>query len=193
MEEAIVGGEVKMRELSLHILDIAQNSIRAYATEVRIELSISTNEDRLMIEIEDNGTGMSEEMVKRALDPFVTTRTTRRVGLGLSLFKAAAEQCLGDLQLKSEEGEGTYVKVWFQLSHIDRAPLGDLVSTIVTLIQGSPDIDFLYIHRLNNQEYILSTKEMRQELENVPLNHPLVLDFITKDLHEGLADLLIEF
>lgn len=182
-----------MRELSLHILDIAQNSIRAQATEVRIELDISMDEDQLTIEIEDNGIGMSDEMVRCALDPFVTTRTTRRVGLGLSLFKAAAEQCTGDLQLTSEEGKGTLVKVWFQLSHIDRAPLGDLISTIVTLIHGSPDIEFLYIHRFNDQEYILSTREMRQELENVPLNHPLVLDFITKDLQEGLADLMIEF
>lgn len=179
-----------MRELSLHILDIAQNSIAAKATEIEIRLTVSTVEDWLEIEIEDNGSGMTEEMAERVLDPFVTTRTTRKVGLGLPLFKAAAEQCEGDLTIESEPGKGTLVKVSFRFSHIDRVPLGNIVSTVVTLIQGNPDTDFLYLHRYDDQEYDLSTKILREELDEVPLNHPMVLAFIAKDMAEGLEGLM---
>lgn len=179
-----------MRELSLHILDIAQNSIAAKATEIEIRLTVSNVEDRLEIEIEDNGSGMTEEMAERVLDPFVTTRTTRKVGLGLPLFKAAAEQCEGDLTIESEPGKGTLVKVSFRFSHIDRVPLGNIVSTVVTLIQGNPDTDFLYLHRYDDQEYDLSTKILREELDEVPLNHPMVLAFIAKDMAEGLEGLM---
>ncbi len=179
-----------MRELSLHILDIVQNSIRAKATEISMFIDIHTVIDQMLIEIKDNGCGMSKEMSKRVLDPFTTTRTTRRVGLGLPLFKAAAERCDGELLLHSEEGKGTTVSISFGFRHIDRAPLGDIVATLITLIQGNPDIDFLYRHCYDEKVYELSTKEMRSELEGVPLNHPLVLDFIKKDIQEGLEGLL---
>ncbi|AZR73307.1 histidine kinase [Anoxybacter fermentans] len=181
-----------MRELSLHILDIAQNSIRAGATEIQIRIDISTMKDELIIEIEDNGCGMSKEMAEKALDPFMTTRTTRRVGLGLPLFKAAAERCDGELELQSEEGKGTLVRARFKLSHIDRAPLGDIAGTIVTLIQGNPEIDFIYRHRYDDQEYCLSTRMLRRELEGIPLNHPEVLEFIAKDISLGLNGMPME-
>lgn len=180
-----------MRELSLHILDIVQNSISAQATEVQIRVDISTVRDELLIEIEDNGRGMSREMAERALDPFVTTRTTRRVGLGLPLFKAAAERCGGELTLSSEEGHGTRVRVRFQFSHIDRAPMGDIIATLTTLIQGSPEVDFIYDHQYDGERYFLSTAQLRQELEGVPLNHPLVLEYVANDLRDGLGGLLI--
>lgn len=179
-----------MRELSLHILDIAQNSIAAKATEIEIRVTISTVKDLLEIEIEDNGSGMTPEMAERVLDPFVTTRTTRKVGLGLPLFQAAAEQCEGGLSIDSTPGEGTLVKVSFKFSHIDRVPLGNIASTMVTLIQGNPDTDFLYLHRYDDEEYDLSTKVLREELDEVPLNHPMVLAFIAKDMKEGLEELM---
>jgi anti-sigma regulatory factor (Ser/Thr protein kinase) len=186
-----MGGEDKyMRELSLHILDIVQNSIQAQATEVQIRVNISTERDELLIEIEDNGYGMSKETAERVLDPFVTTRTTRRVGLGLPLFKAAAERCNGELVLHSEEGRGTLVQVRFRFSHIDRAPMGDIIATLTTLIQGSPDVDFIYDHWYDGESYLLSTHPLRQELEGVPLNHPLVLDYVANDLRDGLVGLL---
>lgn len=178
-----------MRELSLHILDIVQNSIQAHATEILIQVNISTAQDQLFIKIADNGRGMPREMAERVLDPFVTSRTTRRVGLGLPLFKAAAERCEGGLTLHSEEGRGTIVDAVFRFSHIDRAPMGDIVSTLVTLIQGSPDVDFIYEHSYDREAYLFSTRDLRHELGEVPLNHPLVLDFIADEIREGLARL----
>ncbi|MCK4258041.1 MAG: ATP-binding protein [Halanaerobiales bacterium] len=179
-----------MRELSLHILDIVQNSIRADAKEIRISIDINTTTDQMIILIKDNGCGMSNEMMEKVLDPFTTTRTTRRVGLGLPLFKAAAERCDGDLVLQSEVGKGTTVRTLFGFNHIDRAPLGDIEATIITLIQGKPDIDFIYHHQYDELVYDLSTKEMREELEGVPLNHPMVLDFVRKDIQEGLENMM---
>lgn len=180
-----------MRELSLHILDIVQNSIRANATEVTIHLNISTATDVMVIQIEDNGIGMSPAMVAQVLDPFVTTRTTRKVGLGLPLFQQAAERCDGYLTIDSVEGQGTKVRVQFKFSHIDRAPMGDITATMVTLVQGNPEIDFTYVHHYDDREYELSTKVLRRELEGVPLNHPLVLEYISNDMKDGLAGLLV--
>lgn len=181
-----------MRELSLHILDIVQNSIQARATEISIRVDISTVRDELKIEIDDNGHGMSKTMAERALDPFVTTRTTRRVGLGLPLFKAAAERCDGDFTLQSEEGQGTLICARFRFHHIDRAPMGDIVATLTTLIQGNPEVDFQYEHHYDDQFYCLSTHLLRKELDGIPLNHPLVLEYIANDVREGLTELLTD-
>ena len=181
-----------MRELSLHILDIVQNSLRAHASEVQIEIIISTERDELIIQITDNGDGMSEQMSNAALDPFTTTRKTRHIGLGLPLFQAAAEQSNGQLTIKSFPDQGTLVKASFQFSHLDRTPLGDIISTMVTLIQASPQVDFIYLYRYDQKEYTLSTKLIKQELPGVDVNHPLVLDFISNHLKEGLKEMLIE-
>lgn len=181
-----------MRELSLHILDIVQNSLRAHASEVRIEIIISTIRDELIIEIADNGDGMSEQMSQDVLDPFTTTRKTRRVGLGLPLFQAAAERSDGELTIKSAEGQGTIVRASFKYSHIDRTPLGDIVSTIITLIHGNPEVDFVYHYEYNNKQYDLSTELIKQELPGVSVNHPLVLEFIKNDLEAGLKEILVD-
>lgn len=181
-----------MRELSLHILDIVQNSLRAHASEVQIGIIISTYRDEMIIQINDNGDGMSEQMSQAALDPFTTTRKTRQVGLGLPLFQAAAEQSNGQLTIQSVEGQGTLVSASFQLSHLDRTPLGDIISTVVTLIQGSPQVDFICNYQYDQEEYTLSTKLIKQELPGVDIDHPLVLDFINDHLKAGLKDLLIE-
>ncbi len=127
-----------MRELALHLLDIAENSVAADAGKIQIEVSEDTLADRLKMSVEDDGRGMDEALVARVVDPFVTSRTTRKVGLGIPLLKAAAEACKGGLTIQSALGKGTRIEVEFQRSHIDRMPLGDLGATFLTLVVGYP-------------------------------------------------------
>lgn len=178
-----------MKELSLHILDIAENSVKAKASLIEITVSEDVKKNLLTIEIKDNGCGMSEEFLKRVKDPFSTTRTTRRVGMGLSLFEAAAQQCGGGLKISSREGIGTDVVVTFALNHIDRAPLGDMAGTMQTLIGGSPDIDFHYRHTKGGKEFVLDTAEMRKTLGGVPLDTPEVVLWIGDYVNEGINEL----
>lgn len=178
-----------MKELSLHILDIAENSVKAGASLIEIAVSEDEIKDTLTIEIKDNGCGMSEEFLKSVKDPFSTTRTTRRVGMGLSLFEAAAEQCGGGLQISSKEGVGTDVFVTFTLNHIDRAPLGDMAGTMQTLIGGSPDIDFIYRYQKNGRDFIMNTAEIRETLGDVPLDTPEVVLWIGDYIKEGINEL----
>ncbi len=173
-----------MRELSLNILDIAQNSIAADATLVTV--SISEQDGMLTIRIGDNGCGMTAEQQKQLDDPFYTTRTTRRVGMGIPLFRMAAEMAGGTLSVASEVGHGTVVTASFVLSHIDRMPLGDIVGTMETLIQLNPTIDFVYHHTVGTQSYTLDTRELRKVLSDVPLSEPDILEWITANLAEGI-------
>ncbi|MFA7462899.1 MAG: ATP-binding protein [Anaerovoracaceae bacterium] len=176
-----------MEELSMHILDIVENSVRAGATMVTIEINESTSEDRLTVIIEDNGSGMDEETLRKALDPFYTTKTVRKVGLGIPLLAQAARAAGGDLAITSEVGKGTRIYADFQLSHIDRQPLGKMEDTIVSIIAGNPGMDFVYIHRRNGGTYQLDTRELREALEDVPINHGSVLSFIRDGVKEALA------
>jgi signal transduction histidine kinase len=133
-----------MEELSLHVLDIAENSIAAGAKRVEIRIEEDPAADWLTIEITDDGAGMTEEQLQRATDPFFTTRTTRRVGLGLPLLQQAALAAGGDLQIHSAPGRGTQVTARFRYSHLDRQPMGDLRSTLMTLAAGHPEIDWVF-------------------------------------------------
>jgi anti-sigma regulatory factor (Ser/Thr protein kinase) len=175
-----------MLELALHIMDLVQNSLAAGATRVEIEIGEFLAEDRLTIEIRDNGRGIPEEMIARVTDPFVTSRKARGVGLGLPLLKAAAESCGGGLEVRSETGRGTSVRARFRLSHIDRAPLGNIGETMGILIAGNPAVDFFYEHRVEEEVYRLETPAMREALGEVPLSDPAVLDFVRRDIEEGL-------
>jgi len=163
-----------VRELSLHILDVLQNGREAGATEVRLTIDEDHSADRLSVTVEDNGRGMNEEIMERVLDPFFTTRKTRHVGLGLPLFAAAAQRCNGNLKLESHPGQGTRVTATFQLSHIDRVPLGDITGTVLSFLMGDPPCDLVYVHRCDRQEFCLDTRTVRQELGDVPLSHPSV-------------------
>ncbi len=136
-----------MRELSLNILDIVTNSIEADASRVIIVIEEFQSTNMLRLRIRDNGKGMDKNLVNKVLDPFVTTRTTRAVGMGLSLLRQLAVQCGGDLLIKSAPGKGTTVAAMFQLNNLDRPPLGDIADSIVNLIIGSPDVHFVYIHK----------------------------------------------
>jgi len=178
-----------MREISLHIMDIAENGITAGADCIQIVVDEARNENRLKIEIKDNGKGIPNNMVGKAIDPFVTTRTTRRVGLGLSLLKAAAERCDGEFALASEPGKGTRVKAIFQYDHIDRSPLGDMASSVITLIAGNPDVDFVYIHILDGKNFTMDTRDIRKELGDISLTNPTVIHHLTQSIKEELGRL----
>lgn len=171
-----------MKELSLNILDIAMNSVKAGATLIEIEIEERYGWRTLMIR--DNGCGMSPEFVSAVTDPFTTTRTTRKVGMGLPLLKLAAEQTGGTLSITSSQGEdhGTTVRATFLIDHLDCVPVGDYASTMVTLIQGSPNIDFVFQYRSKSGEINLSTAEMRQILGDVPLDNPDVLAWVAESL-----------
>ncbi len=164
-----------MRELSLNVLDIAQNSISAGASLIEIELITDTSANDLLIGIYDNGCGMSEEQVASIIDPFFTTRTTRKVGMGIPLFKLAAEQTGGSLNIESRIGTGTRVTARFKTDSIDFTPIGDICSTVVTLITMNTDRDFRFYRRVDEREFTLDTRELKEILGDVPLNTPDVI------------------
>ena len=177
-----------MKELSLNILDIAENSVKAGATLT--EITLDESEEILTVTINDDGCGMSPEILESVTNPFYTTRTTRSVGLGIPLFKLAAEQTGGKIEIsskvKSDEWDlhGTTVSALFYKNHIDFTPLGDVISTVTTLIFGHPDTDFLYIHKKGKNEIRLDTRELRSVLVDVPLNNYEVIEWIRGFLSE---------
>ena len=175
-----------MRELSLHILDIAENSVSAGGSRVEVSVIEETVNDRLSIVISDNGKGMDAETVSRVLDPFVTSRTTRKVGLGLPLLKAAAEGCNGELTIESEPGVGTTVQVSFQHSHIDRMPLGDLAETWLTLLLGSPEVNWVFYYQVDDAIFFIDDLELKRELEGISITEPGVIRIIRELIRDGI-------
>lgn len=176
-----------MQDFSLHILDLAENSITARAKRIEISIDEDSSKDLLTIEIRDDGKGMSAELVSRVLDPFVTTRTTRKVGLGLSLFAQAARACNGEVTVSSKPGRGTRLVGTFQASHIDIKPWGSMVDTLITLVVGNPHINFWYRHRKDDFTYTLDTAEIKKELGDVSINHPSVIELLRGDLKDNLS------
>lgn len=175
-----------MTELALHILDIANNSIRAEAKHVTVSVTADTRADRLTISVSDDGCGMSEELLGRVTDPFATTRTTRKVGLGLPLLKQAAEVTGGGITIRSKVGEGTTTEAVFGLSHIDRMPMGDLASTMRVLICGAPSTDFVLRYEVDGRRYDFDTAEVRSVMDGVPLDEPEVASYIEEMLRENI-------
>ncbi|NCO60455.1 MAG: ATP-binding protein [Deltaproteobacteria bacterium CG_4_10_14_3_um_filter_51_14] len=178
-----------MRELALHILDIAENGINAGADLLEILVEESFRDNLLRISVRDNGRGIPKEMIQKVLDPFYTTRTTRRVGLGLSLMKEAAKRCDGDFQLESKEGCGTEVKIIFRRDHIDLAPLGDMTGSMISLIMGNPGVDFIYDHDRDGKRFRLDTREVKKQLDGGDITHPEVIGFLRQFMSEGLAEI----
>ena len=178
-----------MRELSLHILDIVENGITAGGNCIWIEVDEARAKDHLTIVIRDNGRGMPPEKVQNINDPFITSRTTRRVGLGLSLLAAAAGRCDGGLRVDSRPGKGTEITATFRYRHIDRAPLGDMAATIGTLIIGNPGIDFVYSHRIDGEEFNLDTREIRTEIKDLSLSDPAVVHHLSESIRSALKAL----
>ena len=173
-----------MEDLSLHILDIAENSVAAQADRIEIRVSEDHDQDILSIEIVDNGIGMDKETQEKALDPFYTSKTVRRFGFGLSLLSEAAKAANGHLSLESKKGEGTRIKVDFQHSHIDRQPLGDIGQTLITLIIGNPEIDFIFEHKRNGHTSSLDTRKIKKRLGEMPINSLAGIKMLRENLRE---------
>ncbi len=176
------------RDLSQHILDIAENSITAKATLLHIDIDENPVDDRLEIVIQDNGKGMDADMLRRIADPWVTTRTTRKVGLGIPFLKQTAEMCGGAFDITSTVGQGTTTRATLQLSHIDRPPLGDLSGTLMCIIVGNPQVDVVFQHWVAHKRFVLDTREYREILgPEVPFSDPEILAFVRGTIGEGLA------
>lgn len=179
-----------MRELSLNVMDVAQNSVRAEASLVTITVTESDQDDRLTIAIKDDGCGMTQEQVQQVIDPFFTTRTTRKVGLGVPLFKLSAEQTGGSFDIQSEKGVGTVTTASYVKSHVDMTPLGDINDTVRILIQCNPDIDFVFIRSTDHGSFTLDTRELREVLGDVSLDTPDVLEWIKEFLEENTQNIV---
>ena len=179
-----------MRELSLNVLDIAQNSVSANASLIEIELTEDTKTYDLLIGIYDNGKGMTAEQVENVRDPFFTTRTTRKVGMGIPLFKFAAETTGGKLEIESEVGVGTKVRAYFKTDHLDFTPVGDMTSTMISLITMNLHIDFLYRRKIDGREFTLDTRQLKEILGDVPLNEPSIAMWIQQYINENTKQLM---
>ncbi|MFN2285712.1 MAG: ATP-binding protein [Anaerolineae bacterium] len=178
------------RDLSQHILDIAENGAKAGATLLYLTIEEDFTADTLHIVVQDNGSGMNAETLGKVIDPWFTTRTTRNVGLGIPFFKQAAEMCAGTFSITSELGVGTITEATFQHSHIDRPPLGDLAGTLLCMIVGFSGVDVVYQHRLDDRSFSLDTREIRAILgDDIPFSDPDVLAFLSGSLQEGLTSL----
>lgn len=183
-----------MKDLSLHILDLSQNSVAAGASLIEISVIEDTKNDRLTICIEDNGKGMDKDLLEKVKDPFVTTRTTRKIGLGIPLMQAACRRCEGDLSIESQKNVGTKLTATFKRSHIDRAPLGNIAETMLSLILAgcseSSIIDFVYRHVMDQKEFCMDTREIRRMLgSEISLAEPDVLMWIKDYINDGMENL----
>jgi signal transduction histidine kinase len=175
-----------MKDLSLHILDIVENSINAGAGRITVKIAESKKNNLLTLEVNDNGRGMDEEMLRNAEDPFYTTRTTRKVGLGLPFLGQAARDSGGEMKIETEKGRGSRVTASFQQDHIDRKPLGDITATITVLVAGNPHIDFIFELSRDDEELIIDTAEMKKELGDIPVNSPDVIRIIKVTINDWL-------
>jgi anti-sigma regulatory factor (Ser/Thr protein kinase) len=181
-----------LKDLSLHILDLVENAIAAKAKKVEISIQEEPREDRLVIEIEDDGIGMDYEVSQRATDPFFTTRSSRRVGLGLSLMAQAAQEAGGSLRIESEPEKGTKVVAKFQYHHIDRKPLGDMTETMTTLLMGNPELQISYVHQRDGKSYVLTSQMLEERFKNQSRTHPELIQWLRKHLREGLFQIGVQ-
>ena len=178
-----------MRELALHILDIAENSISAGASRVEILVKQDFLNDELLISVKDNGKGMDKELLAKVMNPFVTSRTTRNVGLGIPLLKQAAEACNGRMTIESQPGKGTELTVKFQDSHIDRMPLGNLADTFLSLLLGTPDVNWVLDYQVNDRVFHFDDSEVKQVLDGMSLTDYRVIEYLTNTIQNGINEL----
>jgi hypothetical protein len=178
-----------MKDLSLHIMDIVQNSIEAEAGMITMIIDEDIKENIYLITVEDNGKGMTQEVLERVIDPYYTSRKTRNVGMGIPLFMQTARQSGGDLTINSWPGIGTKVVASFQHDHIDRPVLGDIAGVVSLLAGSNPDRNFIYKHRLNGKEYIFDTREVKETLDGMPISELPVIKYLKEMIHENLTHL----
>jgi hypothetical protein len=178
-----------MNDLSLHIIDIIQNSLSAGAGIIKLTVEEDIHRDSLVIIIEDNGRGMSKEVAERLEDPFYTTRTTRRVGMGIPLFKQSALQSGGGLSITSEVGKGTVVRAWFVHSNIDRPPLGDIANSFVLMVSANPNMHFVLKYIFNGKEYVFDSVEVAEVLGDISLSDVRVIKMLEEMVGENIKEL----
>ncbi len=177
-----------MKDLSLHILDITQNAIKAKATHIEIVMDEQNNQ-LLTVSIMDNGSGMSKDLLDKVTDPYTTSRTTRKVGLGIPLFKQNAERTGGELMITSALGQGTHLVATFHIQHIDCLPIGDIAGVVSLLVNANPAIDFKYTHIVNDKTYTFNTIEVKEILGETPINTPEIQKFIKEMIKENVTEL----
>jgi anti-sigma regulatory factor (Ser/Thr protein kinase) len=178
-----------MEDISLHILDIVENSINAGATLVKIRITEKSSEDIFTVRVEDNGRGIPQEHLREALDPFYTTRTTRKIGMGLALLAQSARETGGDINISSAANKGTVVEARFRPGHIDMRPLGDIADTLIVLITGNPRVDFDFSYVKDGRECKFDTREIKAELDGVPINSAAVTVHLRSHLRDILTDI----
>jgi hypothetical protein len=185
----VLGGGRPMEDLALHVLDVAQNSLEAGASRIDIEVTEDLDTDRLVIEVRDNGRGMDPATASAATDPFYTSRATRKVGLGLAMLRQAAEAAGGGLGIVSTPGRGTEVTATFTHTHIDRAPIGDLETTVMVLVASHPEVDVIFTHRVGRRDYSLSSRDVMAALDGHPITSPEGLALLREAIRRGEAGL----
>ncbi len=180
-----------MKDLSMHIMDIVQNSISASALLIEVEIIENPTIDEYKLIISDNGKGMSDEVVQQVVDPYYTTRTTRKVGLGIPLLKQNSERTGGKFIISSTIGIGTKVEAYFIYNNIDRLPLGDMAGTMAMLASANPNIDFIYKHSTLKETYIFDTREVKEALDGVPITELAVVKYLKEMINENLEEIEI--
>lgn len=178
-----------MRDLSLHILDIVQNSIKANATMIKVYINGNTELNQLDLEITDNGIGMDNDFLNKVEDPFVTTRTTRKIGLGIPLLKESALRCDGKFNIDSSKNLGTSVFATFTINHIDRLPIGDIANTMVLLISSNVDIRFILVLESLKDSLRIDTSEISNQLKDVSITEFAVLQWLKEYIDEGIKNI----
>ncbi|MBI9034852.1 MAG: sensor histidine kinase [Bacteroidales bacterium] len=178
-----------MKEISLHILDLANNSITAKAGRLEITVIEDVSNNKFVFRLIDDGKGMDQETLACVTDPFVTSRKTRKVGLGLSLTKHSAEQCNGFLKIESQLGEGTQLEVMFENDHLDRPVLGDICGVITILLSSEYEYHLIYRHQYNQNEFVFDSSEIKQELGLDRLNQPAILGMLKDYIQTNIDDL----
>ena len=178
-----------MRELALHILDIAENSIAAGASQIEICIRKDSRDDELIISVKDNGKGMDEELIAKVMDPFTTSRTTRKVGLGIPLLKQASDASNGEMTIESQLGKGTLLTAKFQESHIDRMPIGNLADTFLTLLLGTPEVNWVLDYQVNDEVFHFDDTEVKEVLDGMSLTDYRVIEYLTNTIQNGINEI----
>ncbi|WP_051073656.1 ATP-binding protein [Coprothermobacter platensis] len=181
-----------MKELALYILDLAENSIAAGAKNITIDVHVNSARDELFIRISDDGKGMDPDFVRSVTNPFVTTRTQRRLGLGLPLFQDLVRQCEGTLNIVSEKGKGTIIEAKMKRSSVDMVPIGDMGASIVSMIISNPALDIVYSFVLDDYSFVFDTKLIRETLKDVSITEPAVLSWIAGYVNEGTKEIIFD-
>ena len=179
-----------VEDICFHLIDLVQNSVAAGAGNIRLNIAESKNQDSLILEVADNGRGMDNETLEKVQDPFFTTKSFKKVGLGIPLLKATAQICRGDFNIRSAVGRGTEVKASMQRSHLDCPPLGNLEETLLTLLVSLDQADLQFFYRSDRGEFSISSSAIRQQVGELHFSHPEVYQFLREYIHEGLGQML---